>query len=65
MENELFTMSVIIVVIGSEIVSEVILRMLSGSFAQLVSFTVRTMHRISSWFISRKKYERQNRKMGN
>ena len=30
------------------------MRMLNGSFAQLVLFAVRTMQRISSWFISAK-----------
>ena len=44
-ENELFTLSVNIVVIGSDIISELILRMLNGSFAHLVLFTVRTMQK--------------------
>ena len=47
-ENELFTISVNIVVIRSEIISELVLRMLNESFAQLVLFTARTMQRISS-----------------
>ena len=44
MENELFTISVNIVVIGPEIISELILRMLNGSFAQLVGCALITFN---------------------
>ena len=47
-ENELFTLSVSIVVIGAESISELILRMSNGSCAQLDSSTVRSMKRIPS-----------------
>ena len=53
-ENELFTISVNIVVIGSEIILELILRMLNGSFTHLVLVTMRTMQIIPSLLISAK-----------
>ena len=54
MENKLFTISVNIVVIGADVISELILRMLNRSFAYLVLFTVRPMQIISSLLISAK-----------
>ena len=53
-ENELRSISLNIVVIGSGIISELILHMLNRSFAQFVLFTVRTMQRIPPLFISAK-----------
>ena len=60
-EEELLTISVNLVVIASEIISELILRMLNGSFAQMVLFTVCTIQRISTLFISAKT-KTENRK---
>ena len=53
-ENELFSISVNIVVIGSETISELILRLFNGSFLKLVLFTVRNKQIIYSWLISAK-----------
>ena len=65
MENELFTILVNTVVIATEIISELILRMLNGSSAQLILFTVRTIQGIYSLFFSAKFVQDENRKIGN
>ena len=51
-EDELFTLSVNMVLIGSEIILELILCRLNVLFAQIVLFTLRTMHTIPSWFLT-------------
>ena len=63
-ENELFAISVNIVVNASEIISELVSSMFSGTLTQLVVFTVCTMQTISSLFISAKFVKYNNGKSG-
>ena len=53
-ENELYTVWVNVVLIGSETILELILRMINGSFAQFVLLTMGTMKRVVSWLLSAK-----------